>query len=89
MESIIIDENYRIEADQLNWTLIYEVEKEAIDKKTKLPKMVMSKKQTYHATIKHALKSYCDESLRPNKSVTELIAAINQLELKIDNLNLN
>ena len=63
-----LDENFTLENDQNSWTLYYEENKGKLNKKGE---PIISKNQTYHKNIQHALTAYIDKALKPCESVIE------------------
>jgi len=84
--TIKIDEFYRIESDLSSWNLVFEKEGE-INNRT--GKRKMSKEITYHANLKQALQKYCDENLKTCASIAEVVQKIDELNQKIESLNLS
>ena len=74
-----LDENFTVENDTNCWTLYYEKEK-----KNDKGELYTSRSQTYHGSMKQALITYCDNALKPCKSVTEVLEAIHSLEKTIN-----
>ena len=87
-DMIKLDENYTVEHDTYCWTLKFKKEKEVTDEETKQTKVVVSKNESFHASLKDALKKYADQSLKIEGSVFDLISKIKDLEKLIMNLKL-
>lgn len=79
-----IDDNWRIEADEHNCTLIYEKE---IEKNVKGEmKTVTRKSVRYYGSIPSALKSYCRLQMKNADTVQDLLKKIDMLDKKVDSL---
>jgi hypothetical protein len=74
-----LDENYRIETDAYNYTLVYECKK--FDQLKK--KEIHSKAEWHYPELKHALVKYMNESLKTCESIKEVFLKIDELEKKI------
>lgn len=83
---MILDDNYSIEIDTHNFTLKYEEQKEVIDKKTNLRKIVTSKAEWYYPTLNACLKRYFDETLREVKEIKDISTAIDNMYKVIDKI---
>lgn len=81
---IKLDENYSIETDSYNVSLIYRREKE-IEKNGEL-KTVVEKSDWHYPTLAHALKKYLSESLKECSSIEEVLKRIEIVENRINNL---
>lgn len=71
-----LDEFYTLEKESIGWHLT-RLEYGDINPDTGKP--IMSKKDTWHATMRNALVHYVDESLNPNKPVLDLLDQLNLL----------
>ena len=78
-----IDDNYRLENDSNQWTLIYEKEGE-VNPKTVKP--TISTNKWYCGNMKQALKRYLDESLKECNSIETVLLELKRVESVIDNL---
>jgi len=65
----ILDENYWLEADQLQWILKYKSVRIVTDPDTLEDKNVTSENQWYHGRLQHALQNYLDQKLRESGEV--------------------
>ena len=72
-----LDENYRLESDSNQWTLIYEKEG-AINPKTDKP--IVSSDKWYFGNLKQALMRYTDQSVKPSETVEELLIQLIRVE---------
>lgn len=77
-----LDENYRIETDTYNFTLVYE--SKAFDEVKK--KEVISKDEWHYPELKYALTKYMNQSLKSCTSIQEVLYKINEVELLIKSL---
>ena len=75
-----IDNNYTLENDSNQWTLIYK-EQQGINEKTGKP--ITTVRRWYCSSLTNALKRYFDESLKPSKDIQELKQLIDQSIEKI------
>lgn len=71
-----LDENYRIETDTNNFTLVYE--SKTFDEKKK--KEVTSKDEWHYPDLKTALIKYVNQCLKPCESIKEVLIRISELE---------
>jgi Sec7-like guanine-nucleotide exchange factor len=76
-----LDENYRIETDTNNFTLVYESKKFDEVKK----KEFTSKDEWHYPELKYALIKYLNQSLKPCKSIKDVLSKISELEQLIKN----
>lgn len=81
---VVLDKDYFITADNFCWTLNLEREGE-ISKTTGKP--TVSRKQTFHGSLKYALLDYADNSLVPCKDATEILAALARVEEAINKID--
>lgn len=92
MKEIEIDESYSIKHDGACWHLIHrQVKKrEKSDKDGRWGKgdTYITKDKTYYPTIKMALKYYLNDSLSESESVIGILNKIDEVENKIDSLNI-
>lgn len=80
---IKLDENFRLENDSNEWTLIFEQEGE-INPKTGKPS---KKSNKWHCgSLNNALKRYANEVPKPSMSVQELITVLERVNETINNL---
>ena len=84
---IKLDENFSLEADNLQWTLHYENTRIEEDPKTHVLKTVTSTSQSFHGEILFALKAYCNKSLKPCASAVDLKQRIEKLWQMIEGLD--
>jgi hypothetical protein len=75
-----LDENYRIESDKYNFTLIYE--SKTFDEAKK--KEVNSIDEWHYPDLKYALKKYVNQVIKPCESVVSVLEKLTELELLID-----
>lgn len=78
MLKVDLDEKYSIWAGLDNVTLYYESVSNDINPKTGKP--IVSKWQTYHATLGQALVRYLDMNLRASQDIKEVSEKIKELE---------
>ena len=86
-----IDDNFRIEGDNLEVRLIEAITTSAVTNAGGETITAGGKNRDilYHfPTVKMALKAYLDRAIRPAESVEDLIERIDQVEFNIDNLKL-
>lgn len=88
-KGIVLDENFRIEPDALNFTLIREEEGE-INPKTGKP--TISKGQWYCPTLQSALRAYLRESSRDltmegDNDLKDVLNKLKQIEDAINKIN--
>ena len=92
MKEIEIDESYSIKHDGVCWYLIHRQVKnrKSSDKDGRWEKgdTYITKDKTYYPTIKMALKYYLNDSLSEAQTILEVIGKIDEVESKIDNLNI-
>lgn len=92
MNEIEIDEAYSLKHDGVCWHLIHrQVKKrEKSDKDGRWSKGddYVTKDKTYYPTIKMALKYYLNDSLSSSKTILEVLNRIDEVESKIENLNI-
>jgi hypothetical protein len=74
-----LDENYRIETDKYNFTLVYE--SKTFDEKKK--KEVTSTDEWHYPDLKNALLKYLNQSVKVCDSVVGLYEKIKEVELNI------
>ena len=79
-----LDENYTIETDTNNFTLVYE--SKTFDEKKK--KEVTSTDEWHYPDLKNALKKYVNQVIKPCESVVSLLEKLNKIESLIDKFNL-
>ena len=79
-----IDDNYTIESDKYCWVLRYKKEGE-FNEATGKRKLSMD--ETYHPTVKAALKKYMDAKLKGSGAISELIERLENIEQLINNIN--
>lgn len=79
---IQLDNNYRIETDANNYTLIKEENTGEIHKET--GKETISKDQWYFPKLNQCLSKYLNESVKGAESVKELLEKVNEVEAKIN-----
>lgn len=79
-----IDDNYTIESDKYCWVLKYKSEGE-INPNT--GKKILSTNETYHPTIKAALKKYMDSKLKDSDTVENVLERLNEVEQIINKIN--
>ena len=82
--TIVIDEDYRIEVDAMNTMLKYK--KVSYDEVKK--KNVTSKDHWYYQSVNQVLKKYCDLKIGESDSIEELISKIEELHTKVDSLKI-
>lgn len=80
---IRIDENYWLEKDQYCWILNYESKRLGKDKETGGEKEITSSRQTFHADIYQALRSYTDQAAKSADNYDELIAKLEKIDRTI------
>ena len=80
MRTIQLDEDYRIEASENQWTLRFEKVGE-INPTTGKP--TISKNEFFHNTLENALKSYVDKKL---KQGGEIFTEITKLQTRLSEL---
>ena len=78
-----IDENYNLEPDKYCWVLRYRKEGE-INPDT--GNRILSTDETYHPSIKLALKKYMDSKLKGCESLLEISERINEVETIINKI---
>jgi hypothetical protein len=69
---IVLDENFYIESDRYSWALHYQSDPHVKEVRG-VEKEVTSKDTTYYATMKQALRAYCDKSLKGCGSIEEVL----------------
>lgn len=79
-----LDENYRIETNKFQYTLIKEEGTGNINGKT--GKETISTDSWYFPTLSLALKKYVNESLKESQSIKEVLEKIDQLNNKIEGI---
>ena len=84
-----LDGNYRIVYDENNVVLQFHEIREKTKKLDNSKESYEYVDNFYFPTVKHALKSYINKSLKYSNSHLDLICRIEDLELKIDKLKLN
>jgi hypothetical protein len=77
-----LDENYRIETDKYNFTLVYE--SKSFDEKKK--KEVTSTDEWHYPDLKLALNKYVNQSLKPCKDALSVLEKLKELELLISKI---
>lgn len=77
-----LDENFKIEIDSYNYSLIKEEVTEEINPRTGKP--IVSRDQWHYPSLNMALKKYVDEVLRPSKSVEEVLGKLDYIYELID-----
>jgi hypothetical protein len=77
-----LDENYRIESDKYNFTLVYE--SKSFDEKKK--KEVTSTDEWHYPDLKFALNKYVNQSLKPSQNALSVLDKLNQIELLISKI---
>lgn len=82
--TIVIDEDYRIEVDAMNTILKYE----KVRYDDKKGKDVTSKDQWYYQNVRQALKKYCDLKIGESDSIEGVITKIEKLYTKVDSLKI-
>jgi uncharacterized protein Yka (UPF0111/DUF47 family) len=83
---IKLDDNFRIETDTHNWTLVYEEQTVATSGKH-IGKTVTSKDEWHYPSIVPCLKKYLDESLKYCESIMEILERIGELEQRFETDN--
>lgn len=81
-----IDDNYTVDKTADCFILRYE-KHGGISKKTGDP--IVSKDQTYHISLKDALKSYVNKVVEPSQTSLAVLSQLEQIEDTITNLKLN
>ena len=84
-----LDKNYRIVYDETNVILQFHEIREKTKKIDNSKERYEYIDNFYYPTVKHALKGYINKCLKYSNSMLELICSIEDLELKIDKLELN
>ncbi len=84
--AIILDEQYRIEAEPACWSLIYEVPTGKVSPTTGEP--TFSRDASYHANLKQALTKYLDESLKESSSLVDVLERLKAAEQNIANVKI-
>lgn len=80
---IKLDENFRLESTELQWTLIYEKSGE-ISEKTGKP--TLTKREYYHPTLVSAIRSYSDKKLKNGEDIGSIEELIKVLEGSMEQL---
>ena len=80
-----IDKDYTIEKDSLQFILKYEHKTGELNKKGE---EIVSRSQTYHKSLKDALRSYVNKVADPSQSSLDILSQLERIELTIKNLNL-
>lgn len=92
MNEIEIDEAYSLKYDGVCWHLIHRQVKKRKepdkDGRWKEGDEYITKDKTYYPTIKMALKYYLNDSLSESESVIGILNKIDEVENKIDSLNI-
>lgn len=78
---IEIDQNWSLKRDTYCWVLLYQ--EKVTDPKTGEEKLKVYD-PTYHPSIKVALQTYLDRSLKPAKSIKELVVILSMTYDKIE-----
>lgn len=84
MKTIKLDENYRIECDTYNYTLIQEEVTDKINKKT--GKFEVTNNQWYYPFLKDALNKYKEQSLKTTGSLDKVLYKLEEIELKLETI---
>lgn len=84
---IKLDENYTIDSDSYNWILRYERTYEGKDKLGN-PKEQTSTEESFHANFKQCILEYINKTSKWCDSLVAILDKLNEVELKLDNLNL-
>ena len=88
----MIDDNFSLKHDNVCWHLVRRFEKvrKHDDAKGRWKKgdRYVSEDTSYYPTIKMALKNYLNDSLSEAQTILEVIDKIDEVESKIDNLNI-
>lgn len=84
--TIILDDNYTIEIDNICTTLHYQNPTDKINPKTE--KKIIERNHWYYPNIKQALIAYINDSTTHSNSIDEIISKIKLLENKINNLKI-
>lgn len=82
-----LSENYRLVFDENNVTLQFFEQRES-KKKDGSKVMIEHTDNLYYPSVKSALKSFLNKSLKDCKDVQECLKRIQEVEAKIDNLKL-
>jgi hypothetical protein len=82
-----LDDNYTIKADPYCWVLEATFIKMGTDKEGNA-KEITSTEKWYPATFKQAVLTYIDETLKEVPEINAILDKLNELERKLDNLNL-
>ena len=85
LDYIALDENYRLESDSNQWTLLYEKSGE-INPKTKKP--TISSNKWYCVSLEAVLRRYVNECPKPSKTSGELMLALIRIEKLIEKIEL-
>lgn len=81
---VVIDNDYFITADNFCWTLNLERFGE-VNKNTGKP--TVSRKQTFHGSLKGALLDYMDNCLVPSESAKEVLERLERVEQAIGKID--
>ena len=77
---IKLDDNYRIEEDAHNWTLIYEAEG---DVNPNTGKRTVSRDASYHANLGQALTVYLDKNLKGSTDILDVKNRLLEVEQRL------
>ena len=83
-----ISDNYRLVFDENNVTLQY-FEMREKTKRDGTKELYEYQSNTFHGSVKQALKAVLKQSINGSESVKELISRIEAVENKIDSLQIN
>ena len=75
MRTIILDDNYRIESSENQWTLKFE---KIGDINPTTQKPIISKNEFFHNSLQNALKSYIDKKLKVGEDISIDIQNLNK-----------
>jgi len=86
MKPIILNENYRIEKDSYSWVLIFNEEREKLNKKTNEKEQFTFEEKWYYPDLKQLLVKVIDLELKSAINVEEMLAKLDELHSFVSSL---